>query len=818
MWRRRPSRRVVDADRALAVEVDLVDEGVRLDAQVLPVTHGPEVRARRGHPPAAVDVPVELREPLLPVAVDVVRQRVAGLLRRLEERPEQRVLGRPALEQQRTVAAAPVVGTGQAGLHPLEVRQAVQVVPRLHAGVGGPPLVVHRVAALEDHPVDAAGAAEHLAAGVEDLAAVHVRLGVGLVLPVVEPVADRDRQGRRHVDERVLAVVATSGLEHQDRRGRIGAQPVGDGRSRGAAADDHVVPVIDWRHGAEPVLGLGGDVVPDVLGLAVLLEADVAELAADAGLLVAAPLGLGDVRVVVVDPHRAHAQPGRDALALAGVAGPHRTGESVDAVVGDADRVVLAGEGLDREHRPERLVLGDAHVAGAVVEHGGQVVEAVGELGVVRPLAAAAQLGALGQAGRHVGLDLVAVRGTGEWAGLGLLVERAAEADALGPLDEVVDEPVVQRLLDHQPRAGRADLAGVQEDGGEGEVEGGVVVGVGEDDVGVLAAQLEGDPLHRARRRGHDALAGGQAAGERHQVDARVLAQRGSGVRAVAEHQVGDAGGKTRLVEQLHQVDRGVRGELAGLEDEGVAGGEAGRDLPGDLQERVVPRRDQAADADRLVHDPADHAGVAGVDHPAGLGIGDVTEVPDDRHHVGDVVLALDQTLAGVERLGLGDDRGVALEQVGEPEQEVAALPGGGGGPGSGVEGGACCGDGGVGVVGSGLVDLSDQGAVRGAADLAASARAGTHPCPADPVLRHTTCSPRVAHSATDCSWRNLDALKHGPSRVPASSMYTRLLQKAPCTASGGPIRAGGRSRWRPPGVAGGPPRSWRRPAGTSVR
>ena len=49
-----------------------------------------EVRARRAQPPAAADRAVELREALLPVAVDVVRQRVAGLLHRLEERVEER--------------------------------------------------------------------------------------------------------------------------------------------------------------------------------------------------------------------------------------------------------------------------------------------------------------------------------------------------------------------------------------------------------------------------------------------------------------------------------------------------------------------------------------------------------------------------------------------------------------------------------------------------------------------------------------------------------------------------------------------------------
>src|SRR5205823_14405262 len=69
-------------------------------------------------------------------------------------------------------------------------------------GLGRPLLVVERVAALEDHAVDRARAAEHLAARVVDAAAVHVRLGLGLVLPVVEAAADRERQRGRHVEVR----------------------------------------------------------------------------------------------------------------------------------------------------------------------------------------------------------------------------------------------------------------------------------------------------------------------------------------------------------------------------------------------------------------------------------------------------------------------------------------------------------------------------------------------------------------------------------------------------------------------------------------
>src|SRR4051794_10317756 len=246
----------------------------------------------------------------------------------------------------------------------------------------------------------------------------------------------------------------------------------------------------------EPALGLRVDVVPDVLGLAILVETRAAELTADAGLLVAAPLGLGHVGVVVVDPDRPHPQPAGDALCLAGVLRPHRTGQAVEAVVGDPDRIVLVGEGLDGEHRSERLLLGYRHVAAHVVEDGGQVVVTVAELLGGRPLPAAAERRPLGDTSGDIGLHLAAVLRGDERTGLGVVVERAADANPSGAGDELVDELVVDGLLDDQPGPGRADLPGVQEHGRQSEVERRVAVGVGEHDVGVLATELERDLLH----------------------------------------------------------------------------------------------------------------------------------------------------------------------------------------------------------------------------------------------------------------------------------------------------------------------------------
>ena len=56
-------------------------------------------------------------------------------------------------------------------------------------------------------------------------------------------------------------------------------------------------------------------------------------------------------------------------------------------------------------------------------------------------------------------------------------------------------------------------------------------------------------------------------------------------------------------MQHLREQQRAQRRKLAGLEDDRAPGGERRRDLRGDLVERPVPWRDQAANADRLAHD-----------------------------------------------------------------------------------------------------------------------------------------------------------------------------------------------------------------------
>jgi hypothetical protein len=244
---------VGDAGGHVALEVDLGDEGPGQDGQVLPAELRPQVGAGGGEPLALVDVAVERGEALLAVAVDVVGQRVAGFLCGGEEGLEQRIGGGTALQHQRAgVSAQFIVGIGcERVFHPVEVREAVREVPRFHAGVGAPALVVERVSALEDHAVDGAGAAQHLATGMGHAAAAHVRLGIGFVAPVIERVAAGEGQRGGHLDEKVPGVVASSGFKNQDAALAAVAQAVGEHGTRASAADDDVV-VIGLCHAKSP--------------------------------------------------------------------------------------------------------------------------------------------------------------------------------------------------------------------------------------------------------------------------------------------------------------------------------------------------------------------------------------------------------------------------------------------------------------------------------------------------------------------------------------------------------------------------------------
>ena len=124
----------------------------------------------------------------------------------------------------------------------------------------------------------------------------------------------------------------------------------------------------------------------------------------------------------------------------------------------------------------------------------------------------AARALSLGQ--RDVVEHLGVLRRGGDRADVGLGRHRIAEPRGLGERDELSDEGFADAVLHQQPRAGDAGLAGGREDAGDRAGGCLLQVGVGEDDVGRLAPQLQRDALDLAGGLFVDLRAGHVRSGE----------------------------------------------------------------------------------------------------------------------------------------------------------------------------------------------------------------------------------------------------------------------------------------------------------------
>ena len=320
-----------------------------------------------------------------------------------------------------------------------------------------------------------------------------------------------------------------------------------------------------------------------------------------------------------------------------------------------------------------------------LLAHGGRVGVDVGqqrrldevaaELGV--GAAAAGRRGALRQRGLEDAGDLLELLRVGQRAHLGGGLERVAEDDLARPRRDPLDQLVMDVLVDDQPRTGHAGLPGGREDAGDDAVRGRFEVGVPEDDLRGLAAELERHPREVAGRALGDVDAGLGRAGERDLVDARVAHERAPDRRPVAgddvEHAVGDA----RLGHELGQLERGHGRVVARLDDHRAAGGERGRELPGQQQQRRVPRHDGGHHADRHALRERDEVGLVGRDALARELVGPAGEVAVPRREQPHLSAELAQQLARVARLELGQAVGVALDQVGEAMHQPRALEAG---------------------------------------------------------------------------------------------------------------------------------------------
>ena len=180
------------------------------------------------------------------------------------------------------------------------------------------------------------------------------------------------------------------------------------------------------------------------------------------------------------------------------------------------------------------------------------------------------------------------------------VVDGAADAQAVVAGAHRLHDAVVDAALDEDARGGRAGLAGVLDAGVDEVGQRRVEVGVGEDELRRLAAELERHRHDVRRRGGRDLAADRDRAGEGEVVDAGVGGEGGAGLLAEARHDVEGARRQVGLLGEAGEGERGQARLLGGLQHAGVAGGEGACDRAPDDLHRVVPGDDVAGDAVRL--------------------------------------------------------------------------------------------------------------------------------------------------------------------------------------------------------------------------
>src|SRR3990167_7889164 len=212
-------------------------------------------------------------------------------------------------------------------------------------------------------------------------------------------------------------------------------------------------------------------------------------LAPVAAVLEAADRRHGRDGAVGVDPDDARAHVAGQAVGATEIAGPDAGGEAELRVVGHGQGFDFILETDHRGNRAEDFFLHDFHRVAVAFEQGRLVVPAVTVN--LWALAAQAQFRPFGQGVGDQAFDHGQLLRGGHRTHLAAVILRVADADALGTGDQALDELVIDLVLYQQARAGYAALPGGCIDAGDRAVDRTVQVGVGEDDIRRLAAQLQ---------------------------------------------------------------------------------------------------------------------------------------------------------------------------------------------------------------------------------------------------------------------------------------------------------------------------------------
>ena len=219
-------------------------------------------------------------------------------------------------------------------------------------------------------------------------------------------------------------------------------------------------------------------------------------------------------------------------------------------------------------------------------------------------------------------------------------------------------------------------------------------IGVGQDDCGIIAAQLQGYPLHCGCRLGHDGGSHFGGTGEGNLPDARERAERPA--QDTSPRDAGENVLRKDGVHQLHQGNGGQRRAGGRLGDDRAARNERGSQLHCEQRNGKVPRGDGANKAHRLVlHGEPASVALGQVLGLIPLQVCVVVEQPGRHRELHD---GFAQDLALFPAEDFAEPRSFGADGPGDGPQGVAAGlavggpgRGGGAGPGDGQLDVGCC-------------------------------------------------------------------------------------------------------------------------------
>ena len=313
------------------------------------------------------------------------------------------------------------------------------------------------------------------------------------------------------------------------------------------------------------------------LGLSVVGQGSLSELATDSGLLVATEWNLVVQHVVAVNPDGTGIDAVGDLDSGVQVVGVDSSSQSVSGVVTSLDRILNGIELSDRANWTKDLLLHDLHVWSDVGENGW-----LDEVSLItQTLTTNLNLSALLLAVLNVLHDSVELDLGDLWALEGIILEWISDLVCVCALAETGDELIVDAGLDVDTGTSAAGLSVVEEDSEVNPGDSVIDISIIENDVWRLATQLKSNLLQVGVSGGlHDQATDGGGAGEGDLVDVHVGGEVGSGDAAESGDDVDDSWWETGLLDEVGGVEGGERGLLGGLEDDGVTAGNSWADLP----------------------------------------------------------------------------------------------------------------------------------------------------------------------------------------------------------------------------------------------